>query len=55
MLKVLAKAPLGRTTDIIVHTDYLKLSSALNHFWIVSDILDSRWTLGPGSFALGRF
>ena len=55
MLKVLAKAPLGRTNDIIVHTDYLKLSSALSHFWIVSDILDSRWTLGPGSFALGRF
>ena len=55
MLKVLAKAPLGRTNDIIVHTDYLKLSSALSNFGIVSDILDSRWTLGPGSFASGQF
>ena len=55
MLKALAKAPHVRTNDIIVHADYLKLSSALSHFWIVSDILDSRWTLGPDSFALGRF
>ena len=39
--------------DIIVHTHYLKLSSALIHFCIGSNMLDCKQALGPGCSQLG--